>query len=104
MYSFTFEKKVIEEDKAIYYHEEKKRAKGVSKTVVKSNIHHKNYKTCLFNKKSQIETMVTFKFLNHQLHTAVLNKTSLSPFDDKRHFLDEGIHTVAHGHCKTRNA
>lgn len=54
-------KKFIEEDKVIYYHEEKKRAKGVSKTVVKSNIQHKNYKTCLFNKKSQIETMLLFK-------------------------------------------
>lgn len=43
MYSFTFEKNVIEEDKAIYYKEEKERTKGVSKTVMQSNIQHENY-------------------------------------------------------------
>lgn len=43
MYVYLYiRKKVIEEDKAIYYQEEKKRAKGVSKTVVQSNIQHEN--------------------------------------------------------------
>jgi hypothetical protein len=100
MYSFTFEKKVIEEDKQVYLREEQKRAKGVSRTVVQSNIQHENYRTCLFNKESQMERMVTFRSYHHQVHTIVLNKTTLSPFDDKRHILDDGIHSLAHGHCK----
>lgn len=52
MYSFTFDKRVVEEDKTINYQEEKKRAQDVSKTVVESNIQHENYKTCLFKRKS----------------------------------------------------
>lgn len=67
MYSFTFEKKVIEEDKAIYYQEEKERTKGVSKTVMQSNIQHENYLPV--QQKSQMETLVTFRSFHHQLHT-----------------------------------
>ncbi|XP_048248029.1 uncharacterized protein LOC125377949 [Haliotis rufescens] len=37
---------------------------------------------------------------DHQLYTASINKISLSPFDDKRYVLNDGIHTLAHGHYK----
>lgn len=83
--------------------EEKKRAKGVSKVVVHSSINHENYKSCLINREVEKDSMVTFRSFNHQIYTIVLNKTSLSPFNNKRHILDDGIHTLAHGHFKTRN-
>lgn len=98
MYSFVYEKKIPQSQNI--YQEEKKRAKGVSKVVVQSNIQHENYKNCLVNRKIQMESMVTFRSQIHQIYTVVLNKTSLSPFDDKRHILADGIHTLAHGHFK----
>lgn len=98
MYSFVYETLNKNE---IVYQEEKKRAKGVSKVVVQSNIQHKNSKQCLLNREFQMESMVTFRSFNHQIFTIVLYKTSLSPFDDKRHILKDGIHTLAHDHCKT---
>lgn len=98
MYSFVYEKKIPQSQNI--YQEEKKRAKGVSKVVVQSNIQHENYKNCLVNRKIQMEAMVTFRSQSHQIYTVVLNKTSLSPFDDKRYILADGIHTLAHGHFK----
>ncbi|XP_078335323.1 uncharacterized protein LOC144626188 [Crassostrea virginica] len=98
MYSFTYERKLMRDDREIRVREEKKRAKGVSRVVVQSNIHHEHYKSCLLHRESRMEPMVTFRSFNHQLFTLVLNKTGLSPYDDKRYILSDGIHTLAHGH------
>ena len=39
MYSFTYKRKLMRDDREIHVREEKKRAKGVSRVVVQSNIH-----------------------------------------------------------------
>ena len=79
---------------------EKRTAKGVSKSVIRSKLRHSSYKQCLFELEQQIETMVTFRSEKHQIHTIALNKTTLSPYDDKRYILKDGVHTVAHGHWR----
>lgn len=79
---------------------EKRTAKGVSKSVIRSKLRHTSYKQCLFERQSHMETMVTFRSDKHQIHTIALNKTTLSPFDDKRYILNDGIHTLAHGHWR----
>ncbi|KAK3108822.1 hypothetical protein FSP39_016459 [Pinctada imbricata] len=96
MYSFTYEKKIDD----VYYHNEKKRAKGVKKSVVEYNIQHDNYRGCLLNQEYQMESMVSFRSYNHQIYTIQLNKTSLNPFDDKRFILNDGQNTLAHGHWR----
>lgn len=93
--------KIVQNENEFIWMEEKKRAKGVSKVVMQLSIHHENYKSCLFNREFQMDSMVTFRSFNHQIYTIVLNKTTLSPFDDKSHILDDGIHTLAHGHFRT---
>ena len=35
---------------------------------------------------------------NHKIYTQESDKVSLSCFDDKRHFKDDGINTLPHGH------
>ncbi|KAJ8912999.1 hypothetical protein NQ315_002877 [Exocentrus adspersus] len=41
-----------------------------------------------------------FKSIKHVIHTQQINKTALSPFDDKRYILPDGISTLAWGnHC-----
>ena len=35
---------------------------------------------------------------SHQVYSVTVNKTSLSPYDDKRHVLENGIDRLAFGH------
>ena len=34
----------------------------------------------------------------HEVYTEEVNKIALCPDDDKRHILDDGVHTLALGH------
>ncbi|XP_035233732.1 LOW QUALITY PROTEIN: uncharacterized protein LOC118205552 [Stegodyphus dumicola] len=79
---------------------EKKTAKGVSRHVVRSKILHENYKHCLQNLQSRREIQYRIASEEHHLFTLRQNKLSLSPFDDKRYILEDGIHTLAYGHYK----
>lgn len=66
---------------------------------MQSSIQHNTsaIKVVFFNREFQMDSMVTFRSVNHQIYTVVLNKTSLNKFDDKKHTLDNGIYTLAHG-------
>ena len=69
--------------------------------VVRNIITHEDYKSTLLQKASQTHTMMQIRSFGHQLYTVKLNKTSLSPYDDKRYILDNGCDTLAYGHYKT---
>ena len=92
MYSILF----TEHNKPV----EKKTAKGISKNVTKRVIRHQDYKNCLFEKQLHMARMNQIRSENHQLYSVTLNKTSLSPYDDKRYILSNGFDTLAHGHYK----
>jgi len=77
---------------------EKKTAKGISKTAIKKILNFEKYRQCLFNCTADKVEMMRFQSELHQIYTVELNKTGLSPADDKRFLLDDGIHTLAHGH------
>ena len=76
-------------------------AKGIKKNVIKQQLRHDNYKDVLFNKKQLNRTMKTIKSEKHQLGSYVLNKTSLSCFDDKRYIHKTGLTSYAYGHKNT---
>ena len=80
---------------------EEKRCKGVKKAVVKRSINFEDYKTCLFTGKPQTRTMNVIRSHRHELFTEEVNKIALSANDDKRVILEDGIHTLAHGHWRT---
>ena len=82
--------------------EERKKCKGIKKCVTKNNISFKDYETCLFSNISQLRKMNVFKSRGHDVYTEEVNKIALSANDDKRIILIDGIHTLAHGHFKTR--
>ena len=44
--------------------------------------------------------MRTIQSDHHQISSYQINKTSLSCYDDKRYILDDGITSLAYGHCK----
>ena len=69
------------------------KAKGVN-----LKLRHKEYVDVLFNKKVVRHKMKRIQSNLHQVGTYDLNKISLSCFDDKRHFLGNGINTLAYFH------
>ena len=75
---------------------ESKKSKGVKKSVVKKSITYEDYKNCLFTGKEQLRKMNVIRSYNHEIYTEEVNKIALSP-DDKRHILEDGMHTLALG-------
>lgn len=78
---------------------EKKTAKGISKNVTKRDIRHAHYIECLFARKRFMANMNRIQSFKHELYTINLNKIGLSPYDDKRYILDNGVSTLAYGHA-----
>ena len=77
---------------------EASRAKGIKESVKEQELRHENFKDVLFNGKQMSHTMRVIKSKEHQVGSYVLNKTSLSCFDDKRYILSNGVTSYAYGH------
>ena len=78
--------------------EESKKCEGVKKSVIKKSIAHEDYKKCLFTGKEQLRKMNVIRSHMHEVYTEEVNKVALCPDDDKRHILENGVHTLALGH------
>ena len=74
--------------------------KEVKKSVVKNSIAHEDCKKCLFTGKEQLRKMNIIRSHKHEVYTEEVNKIALCPSDDKRHILEDGVHTLALGHYK----
>ena len=77
---------------------EKKTANGISRNVTQNVITHQDYKDCLFEQKIKMASMKQIRSDRHQVYSIKLNKIGLSPYDDKRYIMGDGMHTLAHGH------
>ena len=77
-----------------------KTAKGVEKNVIKKEIKHTNYRNVLFHNEKMHHQMCSIRSEFHQISSYHLNKVSLSPFDDKRYILSDGITSYAYGNKK----
>ena len=77
--------------------ESKKTSKGIKKKVV-AGIPHQIYRDCLMNRSILYSKMNQIRSYNHVLYSIEQKKISLSPFDDKRYVLKNGMDTLAHGH------
>ena len=80
--------------------EESKNCKGVKKSVVKKSIAHEDYKNFLFTGKEQLRKMNVIRSHMHEVYTEEVNRIALCPDDDKRHILEDGVHTLALGHYR----
>lgn len=80
---------------------EKKRLKGISRNVVHKHISFQDYKNVLFNDYHKINynKMYSLNSENHDIFMKEINKKSISPYDDKRYILKDGIKTLPH--CNT---
>ena len=79
---------------------EEKKAKGIKMPVIKNQLKFEEYKECLFNKSILRKEQYNIRSYDHEVFTEKINKIALSPFDDKRYILEDGIHTLAWGHYK----
>ena len=77
-----------------------KRAKGISKAVVKNTINMEDYKNTLFEKNTLYRKITTFKSKKHEICTTEINKKALCGDDDKRFILKNNIDTLAHGNYR----
>ncbi|UYV67416.1 hypothetical protein LAZ67_5000505 [Cordylochernes scorpioides] len=85
MYAIKLDKKEI------------KKSKGTKKSVVDKTIKFEDYYNCLFNKEKQYRVNNLIRSNKHEIATIGINKIALSPYDDKRYILDDGINTRAYG-------
>ena len=83
VYSFKYQHELSNNDV-----KNKKVLKGVSKTVVKKEIEHKDYVHVLNTDEKIDKTVTSIRSFNHQLFTYVQNKTALTSFYDKMHMVD----------------
>ena len=81
---------------------EKKTAKGIVKSVIKSDLKHETYKNILESGGKMYSNMKVIRSEKHQIYTMSLNKVSLSAYDDKRYITDDGIKSLAYGHYKIK--
>ena len=77
---------------------EKKTAKGIKKSVIRSSLSHTAYRDVLLNESLTRSTMNLIRSARHKLFSITCNKLALSSFDDKRYVLDDKFTTRAHGH------
>lgn len=77
---------------------EMKRAKGVNSSVVKRILRHKDYLHCLQNQQRLTHKMTRIGSVGHKIFTIEQQKTSLSPYDDKRWITSDGITSLPYGH------
>ena len=82
---------------------EKKTAKGIKKSVTKRKLRHAGYRECLFEKRQTMASMNQIRSESHEIYSIKLNKIGLSPYDDKRYILNDGMNTLAYGHYKTKS-
>ena len=80
---------------------EKKTAKGVKKSCVSKYIRHRDYASCLFDEKPTTAKFYTIRSVKHQLHTAEISKSALSPYDDKRYLINNRD-SLAYGHVSLK--
>ena len=73
----------------------KKVSKGVAKYIIKSSIHHDEYKRVLLNRTQSYATMNGIRHVNHNLYTTRTEKIALSANDNKRIVCFDGVNTFA---------
>ena len=82
---------------------EKKTLKGIQRCVVKSHINFDQYKSSLFNQKTNYVNTCSIRSTLHQIETKVIRKVALGPFDDKKYLLNDGITSLPYGYYEINN-
>ena len=77
---------------------EQKKLKGIQKCVVKKNIDFEHYKSCLFEKMIHYADTTSLRSFKHVIKTLGIRKLAMTPYDDKRFLLQDGITSLPFFH------
>ena len=72
------------------------KCKGVTKAKTRKLV-IEQYKKCIYSKTTIRDMVHNISVRNNQIRTTMLNKICMSSFDDKRHLLNCGVHSVPYG-------
>ena len=101
LYTFKVEKKYKKDEKdgkqkeTKAIEDDKRRAKGVKKNVIKKSLAFEDYKKCLFTEDELMKEMNIIRSQNHDIYSMTVNKVALSANDDKRLICPNKINTLA---------
>ena len=79
-----------------------KKCKGIKRNVVQNSVTFQNIKDCVLNRETQMRQMNIIRSRDHNVYSERVNKVALSRKDDKRIILEDGIHTLGHGHYRSK--
>ena len=100
LYAFKVETKCKKDEKGKVkeinaIEEDKRKAKGVKKNVIKKSLTFEDYKKCLFTEDELMKEMNIIRSQNHDIFSMTVNKVALSANDDKRLICENKINTLA---------
>ena len=79
----------------------KQTAKGTKTSVKNAFLRHHHYKDVLINLSTVRVHQNAFQSRYHAIGTCHQNKVALTAFDTKRWIENDGVNTLAYGHCDT---
>ncbi|XP_041376764.1 uncharacterized protein LOC121389230 [Gigantopelta aegis] len=85
-------------DKILGVTKEELRAKGIQKTFIRKHLRHEMFKECLFEHKQTMASYHQIRSFHNELYTIKIKKIALTPLDDKRYLLDDGIESKPYGY------
>ena len=78
--------------------------KGIKKSVADGELRHNDFKRCLLDNAEAPRVFIpTLRSVNHQVYMFDSEKKTLDALDDKRHTLNDGCDSLAHGHYQINN-
>jgi hypothetical protein len=80
--------------------ENKKTAKGVKKSVKDNILTHQDYIDTLMQEKSKTISQYTIRSYNYKVYSISQTKIGLSPVNDKKYLLEDGLSGYSYGHFK----
>ena len=76
---------------------EKKKAKGIKKCIMKGSLKFENYKDSLFNDKTILQSQLRFESNHHDVYTEEVDKIALNSNDDKKLLTFDRVSTYPYG-------
>jgi hypothetical protein len=76
----------------------KKTAKDIKKEYIKIHKRHEMYVETLHSKQTTAADFLNFCSRCHRIETVHFNKVCLTPYDEKKYVLSDGVNTLAYGH------
>ena len=77
--------------------DEKKKAKGIKKSIIKCRLIFENYKDSLFNDKTILQSQLRFESNHHDVYTEEVDKIALNSNDDKKLQIFDRVTTYPYG-------